>query len=141
MATDTTTRITRTDAEWKALLTPEQYRVARRHGTERPFTGPYWNSKAKGTYGCICCGAPLFSSEAKFDSGTGWPSFTAPIGPEAIAAHSDRFLFIRRTEVRCASCDAHLGHVFRDGPRPTGLRHCINGAALTFAPTHDRPSR
>ena len=130
MATAVTLR--KTEAEWKALLTPEQFRVARGRGTERAFTGPYWNSKAEGAYACVCCGAALFESTAKFESGTGWPSFTAPVSADAVETRSDWFLLIRRTEVRCAACEAHLGHVFRDGPRPTGLRYCINGAALTF---------
>lgn len=134
MATDTRTKIRKSEAEWKALLTPEQYRVARGHGTERAFTGPFWNSKAPGLYGCVCCGAPLFDAATKFDSGTGWPSFTAPVSREAVEEHADGSFLMRRTEVRCAACDAHLGHVFPDGPRPTGLRYCINGAALTFAP-------
>ena len=124
-------RIERTKAEWKARLTPEQYRVTRRHGTEPPFTSPYNAEKTTGTYRCVCCGAPLFSSDDKFDSGTGWPSYTRPVAPDALTEHIDRsFFFIKRTEIRCASCDAHLGHVFPDGPKPTGLRYCINGVAL-----------
>ena len=124
-------RIERTKAEWKARLTPEQYRVTRRHGTEPPFTSPYNGEKTAGTYRCVCCGAPLFSSDDKFDSGTGWPSYTRPVAPDALTEHIDRsFFFIKRTEIRCASCDAHLGHVFPDGPKPTGLRYCINGVAL-----------
>jgi peptide-methionine (R)-S-oxide reductase len=125
-------KITRTDAEWRAQLTPEQYRVTRQHGTERAFTGPYQNVKEPGTFACICCGAALFRTETKFDSGTGWPSFYAPIEPEAVDEHVDRSLLMSRTEVRCAACDAHLGHVFPDGPRPTGLRYCMNGTALSF---------
>ena len=124
------TKVRKSDAEWRAELTPEQYRVTRQHGTERPFTGPFQGEKAVGIYGCVCCGAPLFRSETKFDSGTGWPSFFKPIGPEAVDEHADRSLFMTRTEVRCAACDAHLGHVFPDGPRPTGLRYCMNGVAL-----------
>ena len=128
------TKVAKSDADWRSELTPQQYDVARRHGTERPFSHPYNAQKAPGVYRCVCCKAPLFSSEAKFDSGTGWPSFSAPISPEAITEHEDRALFMRRTEVRCASCDAHLGHVFPDGPPPTGLRYCLNGVALNFQP-------
>ena len=136
---DTTTtpkrpKVTKSDAEWKAQLTPEQYRVTRRHGTERAFTGPHLEEKRAGTFTCVCCGAPLFETGTKFESGTGWPSFFAPIDGEAIAAHDDRSFFMRRTEVRCAACEAHLGHVFPDGPMPTGLRYCINGVALGFEP-------
>lgn len=128
------TKLAKSDAEWKSELTSQQYDVARRHGTERPFSHPYNAEKAPGVYRCVCCKAPLFSSEAKFDSGTGWPSFYAPISQEAITEHEDRGLFMRRTEVRCATCDAHLGHVFPDGPPPTGLRYCLNGVALDFEP-------
>lgn len=134
MATDTSTKIRRTEDEWKARLTPEQYRVTRRHGTERAFTGPHWDTEQPGLYGCICCGEPLFSSDTKFDSGTGWPSFWAPLAPDAVENHADGSVFMRRVEVRCARCDAHLGHVFPDGPRPTGQRYCINGAALALEP-------
>ena len=126
------TKIVKSDAEWRRDLTPEQYRVTRQHGTERPFTGPDHDSKATGTYACVCCGAPLFRSETKFESGTGWPSFNAPITRHAVDEHRDRSLFMTRTEIRCASCDAHLGHVFPDGPAPTGLRYCMNGTALTL---------
>ncbi|MBH0237098.1 peptide-methionine (R)-S-oxide reductase MsrB [Methylobrevis albus] len=129
---DVAEKIVRTDAEWREMLTPEQYRVTRKHGTERAFTGPNWDTKAAGTYSCVCCGNPLFESETKFDSGTGWPSFYAPLAPEAVEEHSDRSFFMRRTEVRCAKCDAHLGHVFPDGPAPTGLRYCMNGTAMTL---------
>lgn len=131
---NTKPRIRKSDAEWRAELTPEQYYVTRQHGTERAFTGPYWNEKRGGLYACVACGEPLFSSETKYDSGTGWPSFYAPVSGEAVAEHEDRSLFMRRTEVRCAACDAHLGHVFPDGPQPTGQRYCMNGTALRFDP-------
>lgn len=127
-------KITRSDAEWRQMLTPEAYQVTRKHGTERAFTSPLNTEKRKGMFHCVGCGAPLFSSEAKFDSGTGWPSYTQPVSKDAIDEHDDRSFFMRRTEVRCAACDSHLGHVFPDGPRPTGLRYCINGVALDFKP-------
>jgi peptide-methionine (R)-S-oxide reductase len=127
------TKIFKSEAEWRKALTPQQYHVTREHGTERAFTGPYWNEKASGIYACVCCGSPLFSSATKFDSGTGWPSFWAPLGKGAVSEHEERSLFMRRTEVRCAACDAHLGHVFPDGPKPTGARYCMNGTALKFA--------
>ena len=120
----------KSDEEWRKTLTPEEFRVTRQHGTERAFSHPYAQEKRDGTYRCVCCGAPLFNSEAKYDSGTGWPSFYAPAEGGAVSEHEDRSLFMSRTEVRCAKCEAHLGHVFPDGPNPTGLRYCINGVAL-----------
>ena len=115
-------KVVKTDAEWREQLTPEQYHITREHGTERAFTGPNWDTKDEGLYRCVACGKPLFRSETKFDSGTGWPSFYAPVDNEAVSEHSDRSWFMTRTEIRCADCDSHLGHVFNDGPRPTGLR-------------------
>ena len=127
-------KVSKTDEEWRAALSPEAYYVTRQHGTERAFSHPSHNDKASGTYTCVCCGEPLFSSETKFDSGTGWPSFYAPIDADAVEEHEDNGFFMRRTEIRCANCDAHLGHVFPDGPAPTGQRYCMNGVAMKLEP-------
>ena len=127
----------KTDDEWRKKLSDEEYEVARCGGTERAFTGRYWNTKTPGTYHCVCCGAKLFDSETKYDSGTGWPSFYAPVAREAVAVREDRTFSMVRTEVLCAQCEAHLGHVFPDGPKPTGLRFCMNSASLKLEPRAD----
>src|SRR5690606_18919309 len=129
------------DVNWRDKLTPEQFHVTREHGTERAFSHPYNEEKREGTYYCVNCGAPLFTSDAKYDSGSGWPSFFQPVSPDAITEHDDRQYFMRRIEIRCGRCDAHLGHVFPDGPAPTGLRYCTNGVALDFRPEEEQASK
>lgn len=129
------TKITKTDAEWQAQLSDKEYHVTRKAGTERAFSSPLNDEKRHGTFNCVCCGEPLFASDSKYDSGSGWPSFYQPIDADVIEDHEDRKLFAKRVENRCAKCDAHLGHVFADGPAPTGQRFCMNGASLKFVPT------
>ena len=133
-------KIAKTEAEWRAQLSPEQFRVTRQAGTERAFTGCFWNTKAPGTYRCVCCQTPLFASGAKYDSGSGWPSFFAPIPDAPVESREDSSHGMRRVEVACGNCDAHLGHVFPDGPRPTGLRYCINSASLELEPEEPDPN-
>ena len=130
-------KITKTDTEWREQLSPEEYHVTREKGTEPAFSGRYHDCHDDGSYNCICCGEPLFSSQDKFESGTGWPSFTKPVDQDAVAAEEDNTFFMKRTEVLCGRCDAHLGHVFPDGPKPTGLRYCINSASLRLDKTED----
>lgn len=127
-------KVTKSDDEWRTELSPDEYEVARQAGTERAFTGEYWDTKTKGVYNCRCCGEPLFDSETKYDSGSGWPSFYEPLSPEVVETREDRSMFMVRTEVLCSKCDAHLGHVFPDGPDPTGQRFCLNSVCLKLDP-------
>jgi peptide-methionine (R)-S-oxide reductase len=130
----TKTNVTKSEAQWREQLSPQEFDITRKGGTERAYSNALNEEKRNGQYACVCCGEPLFSSQTKFDSGTGWPSFFQPVGETAVSDHVDRKFFVKRTETRCASCDAHLGHVFPDGPQPTGLRYCMNGTALKFIP-------
>lgn len=134
MSVKNSLKVEKTDAEWRAQLTPDQYRITRQHGTERAFSSPDFELGKAGVYHCVCCNRALFGSQTKFDSGTGWPSFFEPVLADAVTEHLDPSYGMNRTEIRCADCDAHLGHVFPDGPPPTGLRYCMNGVALTFEP-------
>ncbi len=134
-------KVVKSDAEWQKELTPEQFYITRRHGTEPAWTGPHLHEKSKGIYQCVACGAPLFSSETKYDSGSGWPSFYQPIDKEALSEHSDYSFLMSRTEIRCATCEAHLGHVFPDGPQPTGQRYCMNGHALKLQKADDQDKK
>ena len=133
-STNTIDRLVLSDAEWQARLTPEQFRVTRQHGTERAFSGPWLDEKRSGLFHCVACDLPLFTSDTKYESGSGWPSFFQPVSPDAIAEHEDRGFGMHRIEIRCGRCDSHIGHVFPDGPRPTGQRYCTNGVALDFKP-------